>query len=52
MEQQIGEPEQSFVSINKCLSGIGVQREFQQEVYIVTLGVFAEAKKGPRWRCL
>ena len=52
MEQQIGEPEQSFVSISKCLSGIGVQREFQQEAYIVTLGVFPEAKEGPRWRCL
>ena len=47
MEQQIGKPEQSFVSINKCLSGIGVQRELRQEVYIVTLGVFPDAKKGP-----
>ena len=47
MEQQIGELEQSFVSINNCLSGIGVQRELRQEVYIVTLGVFPDAKKGP-----
>lgn len=46
MEQQIGEPEQSFMTINKCLSGIGVQRELQQEVYTVTLGVFTDAKKG------
>lgn len=46
MGQQTGEPEQSFVSINKCLSGIGVQGEIQQEVYIVTLGVFTDAKKG------